>query len=448
MVVPLPAGFRIKLDPSARQVAVDTWVGGSPARVVRLTAAGQAAFAELRGGPVASRNSAVIARRLTDAGLAHPRPPALTAIPGVTVVVPARDRVDLLNRCLGALGQEYPVLVVDDGSRDPAAVAAVVRRHRAVLVRRPVNGGAGPARNTGLAHVDTDIVAFVDSDCQPTGDWIAPLLPHFADPLVAAVAPRMTGELDMGELPARVQPNTRVPYVPTAALLVRRSALATVGTFDEGIGRGEDADLVWRLHEAGLRIRYDPAVVVRHNEPTTRIALARRRFRYGRSAAPLAIRHPAAAPQLVLYPWPTAVVLALLARRPVVAAIASAGSLATTVFACRRAGLPVSDAPMATASAVGRTWLAISRYLVRFAAPALVAGVIAPGRRIAAASLLFSPAVVTCLERRSGNVLDSIAGDIAYGTGVLAGCVSARTLAPIRPSIANPDANARNAKSR
>ena len=87
--------------------------------MLRLTAAGQRALAELRAGPVRSTAAGTLARRLTDAGLAHPRPPALAGPPDVTVLIPVRDRPELLDRCLTALGRRYPVLVVDDGSVRP-----------------------------------------------------------------------------------------------------------------------------------------------------------------------------------------------------------------------------------------------------------------------------------------------------------------------------------------
>ena len=121
----MPAGFGVALDPGSKQLDGSTFFGGSPARVLRLTGAGQRALAELRDGPVRSTAGGTLARRLTDAGLAHPRPPALAGPPDVTVVIPVRDRPELLDRCLTALGRRYPVLVVDDGSLDPAAIAGV-----------------------------------------------------------------------------------------------------------------------------------------------------------------------------------------------------------------------------------------------------------------------------------------------------------------------------------
>src|ERR1700734_3024607 len=114
-----------------------------------------------------------------------------------------------------------------------------------------------------------------------------PRAPRAAPPAVpgpgAAATDHRAGSeksaLDLGERGARVAPMTRVAYVPTAALLARRAALG--GGFDEALRWGEDGDLVWRLTEAGWRVRYDPGVRVRHREPASRAALLRRRFRYG-----------------------------------------------------------------------------------------------------------------------------------------------------------------------
>ena len=99
-------------------------------------------------------------------------------------------------------------------------------------------------------------------------------------------------------------------------------------------------DLVWRLHDAGWRIRYDPAVQVAHHEPGTWPALLARRFRYGTSAAPLAARHPGQVPPLVLYPWPALTVAGLAGARPAVAALGFAGSVLAMRRALHRAGLP------------------------------------------------------------------------------------------------------------
>jgi mycofactocin glycosyltransferase len=477
--VPLPRGFGVDFDAATRQLTDSVLFGGAPARAILLSAAGCGALAELRAGPVSSAASGHLARRLTDAGLAHPRPPRPPASPDVTVLIPVRDRAGLLAQCLAAAGRRYPVIVVDDGSADGPAIAAVAAEHGATVVRRTESAGPAAARNTGLAAIGTELVAFLDSDCVPPADWIGELAAHLADPLVGAAAPRIVepgapdpgagrcsagrygavrSSLDLGAAPARVVPMTRVSYVPTAALLVRRSALDSVGAggspFDPALRYGEDVDLIWRLHDAGWRIRYDPAVEVRHAGPSTWAGLLGRRFRYGTSAGPLARRHPQRLAPLVLQPWPALAVAALLARRPAAAALATAGSCATLGRTVRRAGLPATGVIESALTSVRQTWLGTGRYATQFAGPALAIALAAPGgrtrprrwgRRAAAAALLAGPILDAWHRAGRGPQLPSpaplpfalghIADDVAYGAGVWAGCAAARTLIPVIPQV-------------
>lgn len=469
----LPTGFRLEFDPDTRQLTDSILFGGSPARAMRLWPAGCLALAELRAGPVGSSAAGLLARRLTDAGLAHPRPPACATAPDLTVLIPAKDRTGLLGTCLTAVGGQHPVIVVDDGSADPAAVAAVAHEHGAALHRRPAAGGPAAARNTGLAAVRTEFVAFLDSDCVPPPGWLEQLAAHFTDPLVGAVAPRIVaagagsrrghtvasrysaarGSLDLGPREARVLPASRVAYVPTAALVVRRTALESLPgagqVFDESLRYGEDVDLIWRLHDRGWRIRYEPAVEVAHDGPRTWPALLSRRFRYGTSAGPLARRHPGRLMPLVLQPWPTVTVAALLARRPVAGVAAATAGWLSLTHTVRRAGIPADGAAAATVTATRQTWLGIGKYATQFGAPVLLLAMRTPGgttalsrigRRVAVASLLAGPALDAWRQCRPALdpvrfTLGHIADDVAYGAGVWAGCVRARTLAPVTPVI-------------
>lgn len=488
---PLPAGFGIVFDPGTQFVGADVLFGGSPARLLRLNAAGQRALAELRRGVVGSAASGVLARRLTDAGIAHPRPlsagppGALSAGPPagqvgeVTVVIPVRDRAGELDRCLSSLGTGYRVIVVDDGSLDTVAVAGLCERHGAALVRRERSGGPGPARNDGLAAAATPLVAFLDSDIAAGPGWIAELSAHFADPLVGAVAPRVLaiagpgssgrylgarGPLDLGPLEGRVLPLTRLAYVPTAALLVRRAAIiagaappagaaapAPCGPFDPGLRYGEDVDLVWRMTGAGWRVRYDPAVTVRHVEPDGWGRLLARRFRYGTSAAPLERRHPGQVPPLILQAWPAVAAGALLAGRPVTAAAAYGAGTGQVVRLLRRWDVPPRGVLRPMAGSVAQTWLGIGRWSIQYALPAVAAGLIWPGgktrrtrlaRRLALASLLTGPPAAEWLKRRPEGLgplpyaLGYLADEAAYGAGVYRGAATERLITPLLPRLA------------
>ncbi|TFV51769.1 mycofactocin system glycosyltransferase, partial [Geodermatophilus sp. DF01-2] len=211
-----------------------------------------------------------------------------------------------------------PVVVVDDGSADPAAVTATAGRHGARVLRHPTARGPAAARNAGLRAATTDLVAFLDSDCVPLPGWSAPLARHTADPRLALVAPRITAlsadgagwvepyeaavsALDMGAAPAPVAPGTAVSYLPSAALLARRRALGD--GFDESMRVAEDVDLVWRLAAAGWRVRYEPSAAVAHEHRSAIGEWLRRRAFYGTGAALLVARHGAAVAPVVLSPW-------------------------------------------------------------------------------------------------------------------------------------------------
>ena len=357
----VPGGMRLMPDKSARLVAGGSvLVGGSPVRVLRLTPAGARQVRSwFAGAPVPSGAGArTLARRLLDAGIAHPDfagsgvPPGAFsgAFPGaddVTVVIPVRDRHAELDRCLTGLRGHARVIVVDDASQDPVAVKRIAAARGAAVIHRPVNGGPGAARNTGLRAAGTEFVAFLDSDCVPRPGWLANLLPHFADPAVGAVAPRIvphehgtgwlaryegaSSTLDMGARPSVVRPGARVSYVPGAALVVRKAAAGD--GFRDGMYVGEDVDFVWRMAAAGWRVRYEPRAAMGHDHRVTFRAWFSRRADYGTSAAALEELHPGSVRPLYASWWTVGAWAAVLAGRPVTAV---ALTVAATALLSRR----------------------------------------------------------------------------------------------------------------
>ena len=480
MTAPFPAGVPVVLDRSTRVLdGGRVLLGGDPGRLVRLrdsAVVGRLSRAprerspgeELPGeGAPGERSLRLLARTLVDGGLAHPCP-GRAPVRDLVVVVPVRDRTEELARCLQALGTTVPVVVVDDGSQDPGAVARVAEAHGARVVHQPGSGPAG-ARNTGVAATTESLVAFVDSDVAVPRDWLAGLVGHFADPCAGAVAPRVRataggrgllaryaaarGPLDLGDRQAGVRPGGRVPYVPSAALVVRRSALTDVGRgaaapFDPALRYGEDVDLVWRLHDAGWAVRYDPRTVVGHAEPARWIPWLRRRHAYGTSAAPLALRHDAGRlTPLVLPPWPTAAWLLLAARRPLPALAAAAVPTVRLHRRLRRSGLGHRTSGSVAVAATGRAVLGTAGGLggagTVVVAPALLGLLAARRTRAAALVLLLAPPLLEHRVRRPA--VDPVrwtalrlVDDLAYATGVWRGCWTGRTAAALRPRRTRP----------
>jgi mycofactocin glycosyltransferase len=430
-----------------------TIVGGDPPRALRLTEAGAVAARQLfAGAPPDTPALQTLARRLVAAGIAHPRPEPAT-VADVTVIVAVRDRPGELDRCLAATAP-VPALVVDDGSRDAGAIGVVCRRHGAVLLRHEIARGPAAARNTGLCAVRTEFVAFLDSDCVPAPGWLAVLCGVLSDASVGAAAPRIRplsgargalarfaadrSPLDLGPYPAVVAPGGRVAYVPTAALLARRAALGD--GFDPELRYGEDVDLVWRIHDRGWGVRYEPAATVGHAEPRRAGQMLRRRFAYGTAAGPLALRHPKRLTPLRLHPRPAAAVGLLLARRPGLAAVITAVHVAMTARSLRPVGVPFDAAAQLALREVPDSAVAIGR-----AATMLIPGLLAVGlsrRSSAPAALALLLAEPARSWARSGRELDpirwsalAVSDDVAYGAGVWVGALHARTTAPLRPRL-------------
>ena len=434
----LPADFHLTVT---AHFEGRTLFGGEPFAIVDLSERAAARIgAWIEGDPVGEDGA--LARALVLANLAQPVPPP-GASPPVSVVIPVRDRS--IARLLAAL-DAAEVIVVDD-----ASAGDTVRREAqaagARYLRRAVRGGAGAARNDGLAAATHELVACVDSDCVPRPGWLDALLPHFADPELSAAAPRIvaldderevpeTGlqeaargagaprdrlraalaryerghsPLDRGPDPARVVPYGRVPFVPGAALVVRRHL-----RFDPTLHGGEDVEFVWRVPYA----RYVPDARVAHDHRTDPGAWFKRRVYYGRTAAGIARRHPGKARPLNVSPWTTAAWLALAARRPVSAAaiLGTATALAAREVGARTAielaGLGSLRSGRVVADALTRTWWPL----------AAVAAARVPRARLPLAAAL---ATKTPLQ---------IADDLAYGIGLWQGCVQQRTLDPLLPA--------------
>jgi mycofactocin glycosyltransferase len=476
----------LRPDPGSRWLAGGTvLVGGHPVRVLRLTASGARHVAGWWSGtPVPDHPRArSLARRLLDTGIAHPAGYPHPGPQDVTVVIPVRDRQAELVRCLAGLSEArgpaprsglagtLRVIVVDDDSCDPAAIARIAKDAGAHVLRRPVNGGPGAARNTGLAAAGTPLVAFLDSDCVPGPGWLDALLPHFADPAVGAVAPRIVPDepgrtwlaryegasstLDMGARASIVRPGSRVPYVPGAALVVRKAAAE--GGFAEDTRVGEDVDFVWRLDAAGWRVRYEPDAAMAHQHRVRLGAWFARRKDYGTSAAALELGHPGTVRPLYVSAWTALAWLAAASGRPVVGAAFTGAGVALLArrlaqvtgeertawqLATRLAGGGTLAAGRPLGSAISRTWWPV----------AIPAAVAAPRLRLPLAALVLTPPLLDWLDRRppldpARYVAARLLDDVGYSLGVWQGCARRRTIRPLLPRLGSRHLDSPRAKS-
>ncbi|MCD6672183.1 MAG: glycosyltransferase [Burkholderiaceae bacterium] len=122
-----------------------------------------------------------------------------------SVIIPTRDRADLLERCLAALtrqtlaADEFEVVVVDNGSRDATAqVAAGYATHLALRCIVAPEPGLHVGRHAGMRAARSDVLMYTDDDAEPEPTWVEAVAQAFEDPAVGLVGgndyPRFEGD--------------------------------------------------------------------------------------------------------------------------------------------------------------------------------------------------------------------------------------------------------------
>lgn len=242
--------------------------------------------------------------------------------PFVSVIIPVRDREKALGRCLASLSElHYPaerldVIVVDDGSSDNSAGCA--QKWGASVVFSGADG-AGPAaaRNRGAATAQGEILAFIDSDCTASKEWLKQLVPLFDDTTLAAVGGKVAGisnasaldryedvmsSLCLGENPRQEGKGADTFYLPSCNLLVKKNIFLAMDGFAPTMQVGEDVDLCWRIRDKGWQIAYMPTGTVFHQHRNQLGPFISRRFFYGTSEEKLQHLHPKRKKQMMVPP--------------------------------------------------------------------------------------------------------------------------------------------------
>jgi glycosyltransferase involved in cell wall biosynthesis len=188
-------------------------------------------------------------------------------------------RTTLLS-IIGQTRKPDEIIVVDDGSTDDGCeVVQQVAAEQSVaitLLHKP-NGGQSSARNMGVAHAGSELIAFLDQDDM----WYPDHLEQLEQPFLRGVAHRDIGwvysDLDEVDRDGRMitrsflstmevkHPKRALSdclssdmFVLPSASLISRKAFQKVGGFDERLSGYEDDDLFLRLFQAGYWNVYIP----------------------------------------------------------------------------------------------------------------------------------------------------------------------------------------------
>lgn len=226
--------------------------------------------------------------------------------PQVTIVIPTRDRVDLLKPCLESVLAKtayprYDIAIIDNDSRDPATLAYLesMSRRPGLWVRRwPMPFNYAAMHNAVIGELTAPYVALLNNDIEVIGpDWLDEMMGHAIRPEIGAVGAKLlypngaiqhggvlVGQHGAADAAQRAFGGDEDGYfqsamvvqsvsaVTAACMVVRRADYLTVGGMDaENFSVAfNDVDLCLKLRQLGRRILWTPHARLYHHESATR----------------------------------------------------------------------------------------------------------------------------------------------------------------------------------
>lgn len=139
-------------------------------------------------------------------------------------------------------------IVVDDGSRDHAAIRDICIQEGACLIRSEQSLGPSGARNLGIVYSPSEFIRFCDDD-----DTLVPCHLrvvadlHTSEQQDVHIFKSFRAGVNDGNLSVEVSDGPP----RTSQLMIRRSTLLQVGMFNESLSANEEGELLDRLRAHG-----------------------------------------------------------------------------------------------------------------------------------------------------------------------------------------------------
>ena len=181
-------------------------------------------------------------------------------MPTVTVLIPTHNRQHMISDALESVfAQTYPdfdILVVDDGSTDKTEEVLQPWLSK-IRYEKKENGGPSSARNVGLRQIESEFVAFLDSDDRWEPTFLQSAMKEFSEhPQLGLVT--LGCVLMPMKIPRPGRPASSVRgdlflflfqknFITTSGTVVRRESLQKVGLFKEELKQNEDYDMWLRI---------------------------------------------------------------------------------------------------------------------------------------------------------------------------------------------------------
>jgi len=243
--------------------------------------------------------------------LFRPKTKGLEATPSVSIIIPAYNEGKVIEKTIRSVLElsykQKEIFVVDDGSKDDTLeIAKMMETNNPIsVISKKKNGGKWNALNKGIELSKSEIIICIDADTVLDKNAIQPLVRHFIDSKVGAVAgnikvgnrQKILTKLQALEYISKLNIQRRseaffrkVTVVPGPLGAFRRSIIKEVG-FYTGDTFAEDADLTLKILKAGYKIKYEPNSIGYTEAPTSIFNLAKQRYRWYRGLLQVLIKH-------------------------------------------------------------------------------------------------------------------------------------------------------------
>ena len=221
--------------------------------------------------------------------------------PKVTIIIPTRDKVDMLRRCIESVRarttyQNHEIMVVDNESAEPETLSYLSEEFGGRVLSYPHPFNYARMMNFAVSQVpDADFVLFLNNDTEVIREgWLEALLEHAQRPDVAATGGRLyygegqvqhegiiigwcggsAGNVDFAGFDAYGETIRNASAVTGACMMVRRETYLDLGGMEERLGVAfNDVDFCLRAREKGYFIVYTPYAELFHYESSTRGSL-------------------------------------------------------------------------------------------------------------------------------------------------------------------------------
>jgi len=229
----------------------------------------------------------------------------------VSIIIPAFNEGKVIEKAIRSVLElnysQKEIIVVDDGSTDDTLkIAKLMETNNPIrVISKRKNGGKWRALNIGIESSKSDIIVCIDADTVLDKNAIQPLVNHFIDSKVGAVAGNIkVGNRDnlLTKLQAleyisnlNIQRRSeaffkKITVVPGPLGAFRKSIINEVG-FYTGDTFAEDADLTLKILKAGYKIKYEPKSIGYTEAPLFLFDLAKQRYRWYRGLLQVLIKH-------------------------------------------------------------------------------------------------------------------------------------------------------------